>query len=155
MPGGDVCNELIGRDGHVCLVRQGHQASARRLTMKRYAQLDHMTFDMPENYGQTTIDRIVHAQGHERRSALSFHSYFQVPAILNASDYVCTLPTRLAEHFAALHSLEMLTLPFDIDMPLYLTWSNAQNRDPGHRWLRDQIIRAGKNLLGGNARSHA
>jgi DNA-binding transcriptional LysR family regulator len=61
-------------------------------------------------------------------------------AVSARSDMIATVPERLAHQYA--DALELQVLPFPVavpPVPVYMLWSSALDRDPAHRWLRQQL----------------
>jgi len=66
--------------------------------------------------------------------------YLSMPAILKQTDYVSTMPRRVAQVVAENYGLKIVNLPLDVpDMPIYMSWNTAQTSEPAHRWFRESI----------------
>lgn len=75
-----------------------------------------------------------------RQAALHLPNYLPIPAIVAQADLLDTVPRRLAEHFAAVHALQVAPLPFDMPpVQVSLIWHRQQELAPAQRWLRQQL----------------
>lgn len=123
--------------------RKGHPRSTRPPSLEDYARLEHVIVSGPGGGFRGFIDDILKEHGFSRRVAVSVQYYNLVPLILQATDLVCTLPTRFIERFG--QTVDAVDLPFKArDFCLYATWHPRFDHDPGHQWLREQIIQCGQ-----------
>ncbi len=123
--------------------RKGHPRGTRRPSLKEYAALDHVVVSSDGGGFRSFIDDILKAKGTSRRVAVSVQYYSVVPAILHASDFVCTLPARFIARYA--NMLAAVPLPFDAGrFTLHSAWHARFDNDPGHAWLRSQLAASAK-----------
>lgn len=118
--------------------RKGHPRGPRPPTLKEYAGLDHVIVSGEGGGFRGFIDDTLKAKGLARHVAVSVQYYSVVPAILQGSDFVCTLPARFLERYV--NMLTALALPFDAGrFTLHAAWHARFDHDPGHVWLRGQL----------------
>lgn len=70
-------------------------------------------------------------------------NFLVAPAIVARSDLLATVPERIARSFAASLPLQVLEPPVRLpvlDVSLY--WHERAHKDPLHRWMRDLVIAA-------------
>ena len=124
---------------YVCLVRGGHPAAPRRLTLARYCQLDHLLI-APRGTPGSMVDDALAALGHRRRVAVSVPHFLVAPHVVAATDLIVTCPARMALHFAGPLGLVTLAPPVPLrGFPVHQHWHERTHHDPAHRWLREQI----------------
>jgi DNA-binding transcriptional LysR family regulator len=77
--------------------------------------------------------------GKTRRVVLSVPHFLFVSALVTQSDMVAMLPSRLIRNLS--DELCAFEAPFEIPgYEMAMVWHERSHRDPGHRWLRDQIF---------------
>ena len=134
----------LADDDYGCLVDENHPV--RRLTLARYAKLDHVLVAPGERPGGV-VDRALRRQGIARRVSVQVPSFSSVPPLLLGTQRISTIPYRVAEHFASRHPLRLLKPPLDLrPVSLYIGWHELHRKDPGHAWLRNQFIERAREL---------
>lgn len=129
-------SQPILQERYVVLLRQGHPLAGALRSREALEQLD---FVLVDSHAEPA--RALHLLGLQSRIRLTLPHFMVVPAILAATDLAVILPLRPAKRFAALHALQVvepnLGLP-PFTVALHWTWRSAH--DPGHRWLREQVL---------------
>ena len=95
---------------------------------------------LPERHRRLPLDLVLNAPGWQRRTGARVTQFASMLAVTARSDMIATVPERLARHYA--HGLQLQILPFPVaipPVPIYALWPDAQNGDPAHRWLRQQL----------------
>ncbi|HLT39946.1 MAG TPA: LysR family transcriptional regulator [Enhygromyxa sp.] len=125
-------------DDYTCLVWEGH--ASRRLSLSRYARLDHVLVAPGERPGGP-VDRVLAEHGLSRRVVAQVPSFLAVPHLLIGTQRVVTLPRRIARLFVEHHPLRSIEPPIEVPRnSMYLGWHELHRDDPGHKWLRDQLV---------------
>lgn len=118
--------------------RKGHPRGVGRLDLDTYCSLRHVLVSPSGGNFHGYMDEQLERIGRRRTVALSVQQFTLVPEILAATDYVCTLPSRLAMRHA--DRLDRFDLPFKAEgMTLYLAWHPRNHRDPANIWLREAV----------------
>ncbi|MBL8716493.1 MAG: LysR family transcriptional regulator [Myxococcales bacterium] len=126
----------------VCVVREGHPGVGGRLTLDRYCSLSHLLI-APRGRPGSFVDTALAEMGRKRRVALTVPHFLVAPMVVAESDLVLTLAERVARRFAKTFGLRVLPPPFEIGgFSIHLFWHARVNDDPGHVWLRQQILAA-------------
>lgn len=129
-------SQPILQERYVVLLRQGHPLAG---ALRSREALDQLDFVLVDSHAEPA--RALHLLGLQSRIRLTLPHFMVVPAILAATDLAVILPLRPAKRFAALHALQVvepnLGLP-PFTVALHWTWRSAH--DPGHRWLREQVL---------------
>lgn len=117
--------------------RRNHPRGLAPPTLKEYCALDHLNVAR----GGTLhgfIDEQLYRLGQARQVSMGLHDFGSVPAVLLASDLVCTLPAAMAHQMGA--ELDLVALPFLCStFMLCMAWHPRSDDDPGLRWLREEI----------------
>ncbi|MCA9619271.1 MAG: LysR family transcriptional regulator [Myxococcales bacterium] len=138
-PPADVHEEVLFEEEFVCLLRKGHPALARRLTLERYAALGHVLVS-PRGTPRGVVDIVLERQGLKRRVARSVGSFWVAPRLVAESDFVLTTARRVAELLAEPLNLAIRTPPLELPrFAMKMLWHRRNEDDPAHRWLRDRI----------------
>lgn len=139
-PPDDVRTHDLLHSDFVCLLRAGHPALQRRLTLRRYAALDHVLVS-PRGGSQGVVDGYLRAEGLSRRVTRTVSSFVAAPYFVAGSDCVLTISELIAERFAG--PLGLVTRPPPLPLTGFtvrLAWHRRFDADPAHAWLRQQII---------------
>ena len=132
-------------DDYTCVVASEHPM--RRLSLTRYVQLEHVLVAPSERPGGI-VDTALAEHGLARRVCVRVPTFLSVPYLLLGTQRIATVPRRLAERFVEYHPLRMIDPPVDLPkVSLALGWHELHRSDPGHAWLREQLIdvaRAGR-----------
>lgn len=138
-----ACTQLL-EDEFVMVMRRRHPAGRGALSAKVLAGLTHL--DPPIGENTDFLDAWLSERGLTRRIALRA-PYLSARAILSRSDLAATLSRRIAQEFVRTDRLQIHELP--VKSPVVRTtmlWHRRLDNHPAHRWLRDRIIAATKNL---------
>lgn len=139
-PPDDVRTVTLLHDRFVCLVRADHPVLAGRLTVRRYAALDHLLV-APRGVPRGVVDRLLEEQGLRRRVARTVSSFVVAPHVVAGSNLVLTVSELIARRFAA--PLGLAVRPPPLPLPGYairMAWHRRFDDDPAHAWLRQQVI---------------
>ncbi|WP_437315881.1 LysR family transcriptional regulator [Sorangium sp. So ce385] len=126
----------------VTLMREGHPAASRRLTLERYLELGHVLI-APHGMPGSLVDRALEAVGRRRRVVAQVQHFVTVPFLLAASDLVVTCPATVAA-LAAPFGLRATRPPVELGLDrASAVWHERAHDDPGHRWLRARLVGIG------------
>lgn len=142
----DIRRAPLLRERFVCLLRQGHPALRRKLTLQRYAQLGHVLV-VPRGEPRGIVDVYLERQGFERRVVRTVASFHAAPAIVERTDFIVTLPAQLAERLAPTLGLVARQPPIDLPgFDVELLWHRRHDTDLVHGWLRQEIVSVAREL---------
>jgi DNA-binding transcriptional LysR family regulator len=149
----DLCYQPLLEEQLVVI---DHPAFEPQLSLKAYEQGRHVA--LPDRGGRgSPLEIVLGSAKVQRHVQLFVPHYLSIPLIVAQSDLLGTVPRRLAEHFAALMPIRIAELPLMAPpVQVSLIWHRQQERVPGHRWLREEIIAltarfAGQPQLSGGA----
>jgi hypothetical protein len=53
---------------------------------------------------------------------------------------------QIARGFAHVHPLKIVKFPVERKLPVFFTWHNSNDNDPGHLWLREHLMEIQRSL---------
>jgi DNA-binding transcriptional LysR family regulator len=135
----DIHREHLFDERFVCLLRKGHPALKRKLCPETYASLPHVLI-APGGKARGVVDVVLERQGLRRRVARTVSSFESAPHLVAKTDFVLTVPERVAKRVASKLELARRTPPVELPgFALSLVWHRRYQDDEGHRWIRAQI----------------
>ncbi|CAM5507360.1 HTH-type transcriptional regulator LeuO OS=Afipia felis OX=1035 GN=leuO PE=3 SV=1 [Afipia felis] len=129
-------------DEFVSMVRQDHPTIGDTLTLSQYLALPHVVYGRLGRRGlqNSIVDREIKRLGATRRVALQVPGFQAMPVVIRNTDFICTLPRRIAQVYGADFHLKTLKTPLNLEkLSLYLVWSKSMDSDPAHEWFRDSF----------------
>jgi DNA-binding transcriptional LysR family regulator len=115
----------------VCIARRGHPGVGTRLTLARFLALPHVSIT-PGNRAGTPTDEALARQGRRRHVAVRVPTFLMAPVLD---------PARLASRAATMLPLTVHPPPFPLaGFDFHMAWHERHRHDPGHLWLRQQVI---------------
>ncbi len=130
----------IYRDPFACIVRADHPAVGKRLTLKRYLELDHLLISL-EGRAEGVVDRALSTKQMTRRVALRLPHFATAVLAVHHSDMVCTLARSAAERARTLYGVRVFKPPLPLPAPTAVAWWAPQHqRDEAHRWFRRILV---------------
>ncbi len=136
----DILTHELLHDRFCCLLRADHPLARGRLTLRRYAELEHILV-APRGVPRGIVDHLLEAQGLKRRIARTVSSFMVAPHLVAGSDHVLTVSVLIAERLGAALGLVMRKPP--LSLPGYtirMAWHRRFEGDAAHAWLRQQVI---------------
>ncbi len=126
-------------DEFVSMVRHDHPTVGDTLSLEQYLSLPHVVFGRLGRKGirNSLVDTELRRLGVKRKIALQVPGFQSMPVIVRNTNFICTMPRRMAQIYADHFQLKKLKTPIDLPpLPLYLVWSKSMDSDPEHEWLR-------------------
>jgi DNA-binding transcriptional LysR family regulator len=127
-------------ESFTCVMRAKHPLAKSKLTLARYCETPHLMV-APGGTPGSFVDDALAAVGRTRRVAIAVPHFLVVPYVIEATDLVATLATRIAVLFAK--TLDLVLLPPPVEIPKFkiaLVWHERNHHDAAQRWFRDQIL---------------
>ncbi|GGM94762.1 LysR family transcriptional regulator [Lentzea pudingi] len=131
------------RDRWVCALSDDNPAALQPLTVEVLASLPWVLHELAER--ATSIMGTLRAHGLRPEVEVVVDQFSLVADLVRESKRACVVQERLLAGKATSAGLQLLPLPFDV-APVVETfwWHPVHTRDPAHRWLRDQVVAAGR-----------
>ncbi|WP_183085355.1 LysR family transcriptional regulator [Trinickia fusca] len=126
-------------DEHFVFVqRKGHPRGLAPLDLDSYCALGHVLVSTSGGSFFGFMDEHLQSLGRARRVVLSVQHFTLVPELLARTDYVSTLPSRLATRYRDV--LDVFELPFEArGFSFFAAWHPRNQADPGSVWLRERL----------------
>jgi len=125
---------VLFEDEWVCARRTIGRSS---LTLESYLAASHVVIG---NAMANHVDRLLKGIGVSRTNRVSIPFCLAAPVLVEKSDLLLTLPSRLATEFSRGRKIEICKLPFRTpSFPVSMVWHSRFSHDSGLRWLRDLI----------------
>lgn len=132
--------QVMMHDTLACLARQDHPHIQGELSLMQFCTASHLMVALKGNTLPDLVQRRMAESGLSLNIALQVPHMLAAPVIVLTSDYLLTLPTRVARCYADLLGLQFLHLPFEYPpFALCLVWHERVHRDPAMVWLRNSI----------------
>jgi DNA-binding transcriptional LysR family regulator len=134
------CQSLF-REHYVLIGRKDHPRLKQRPTIDQFCSLEHIVVSPVGGGFRGITDTMLHNMGKTRRVVLSVSHFLFVPALVTHSDLVAMLPSRLIRD----RSDELCSFEAPLQIPgfeMVMVWHERSHLDPGHKWLREQVIAA-------------
>jgi len=140
-----VWSELFD-EGFGFVVRRGHPASKRPLTLERFLALRHLALS-PEGRTGNPLDQHLANLGVRREIVAQLPSFLVIAPLIASTDLAVTLPRRIIEQQGPRWGLVELKLPFTAyRFTTSNGWHERFRHDSGHAWFRQCILETGKSL---------
>ncbi len=137
--GPPVRRQPLFRDPYVCLMRADHPDIGKTLTKKKFLAASHALVSY--RGGHRVIEEALERAGLARKIALRVPHFTVVPMVLERSDLILILPTKVARVYERQGRFKFLPLPVPIPpADVAAHWHERFERDPGNRWLRETIM---------------
>lgn len=130
----DSAAETLFVDHYVCLASRTHPRVCNVLTMADYLAERHILVT-PET-GHNLVEERLRELGCTRKIALRLPHFSVLPDVVAKTELLLTIPSRMANLFAARHELQALPLPFKVrELDVMLRWPKHSETIPAQRWL--------------------
>jgi DNA-binding transcriptional LysR family regulator len=141
-----LVEQQLFSDGFVCMLRKGHPALHKKLTLKTYLELSHL-FVAPGGTAGSYVDTELERRGVARRVALQVSSFVVAPQVVAETNLISTGPERLLRRMSKHYPIVLLPTPLRLPrFDLCLVWHIRRDHDPALSWLRDAIARVARAL---------
>ena len=130
-----------------CAVRKGHPAAKGKMTLKKFAGLEHILV-APEGTRQGVVDRQLAAAGLERRISYLTSTFLAALPVLQTTDCIITAPNGLLLQDA--DKLALFPPPVELSrIDIFAGWHPNWTHDARHQWIRNKLFDAFTALYGG------
>ncbi|WP_445152150.1 LysR family transcriptional regulator [Baekduia sp. Peel2402] len=120
---------------------RGNPRITDSMTIADFTATPYLSFSVGSE--PSMVDSLLTELGHDTRANVLVASFVTGPLLLRGTGFVTFIQRRLADLLAESAELRVVSPPFEIPPLLEtLTWHPRSTTDPGHRWLRKQIVAA-------------
>jgi DNA-binding transcriptional LysR family regulator len=128
----------------VIVARRGHPRIGKTLDLETLKSLKQVAL-IPELRALTHVDKDMVAHQVPRNVAYMVNRLWSIPPIVERSDLVGILPRRFVEEVSKNFDIVSYEPPVKIsEQYLYMLWHAKNEHDPGHKWLREQMLQAAR-----------
>lgn len=121
----------------VCIARKSHPKINGKLDVRAYNELVHAAF-RANHQTAASLETTVVGEGQDDIVRLPQQTL--LPGIVEESDLVALVPSRVADYFVKRFEIQILKPPFEVPVvPIAAFWSRIHDRDLAHRWFRDRV----------------
>lgn len=136
-PTREISVEPVMKDEIVCVLAGA--TGRKKMTRDFFFALEHAAI------AGAGHERQLDKNGRKRRIAIEFAHHAPLAALVAETELAATMPRRVAEHYAALHDLAIVPLPFDMpDALIHQAWPRALDGDREHGRLRNALKAAAR-----------
>ena len=139
----DLTGELFFRQrlySHTfaCIAQQDHPLVGDTLTGSMFSSLGHVEVSSPSRTGRL-FEQILQRNGIRRRVVLRTPHHMSLPAIVESTQLIATVPLAVAVWFART-GVKLVALPFNPgSFDVHQHWHRRYHQDARHNWLRQQV----------------
>jgi DNA-binding transcriptional LysR family regulator len=144
-----VYQQRLFTDTHICLVRADHPRIKKGLSLTQFSNASHVVIEPPgsrlsghsvQTSTTSLLERHLSASGITRRVVLRVPHFTVVPAIVQQTDLITTLPSYVLSYTRNLPNLKTFKLPFEVpSYDIKQFWHERKHKDPANRWLRNLV----------------
>jgi LysR family transcriptional activator for leuABCD operon len=137
----DLRSTLLFNDELVVVAAAAHPRLGKVLTRKEFLAERHVAHRSLRTPG--SVVQIEGALGDRTLDvAVEVREAIELPLTVAGTEYIAVCNRRLAEPWVKVLGLRLLPLPFRAP-PVrgYLVWHASRQRDAGHKWVREGIVR--------------
>ena len=137
----EMRSQLLFRDRFVGAAREDHPLFSEPITPERYAAFGHVAVS---RRGAWTgpVDAALHDLGLQRRVIVMVYTLLDALTVARRTDLIALVPRScFRDGETAASGVRMFDLPVTTPgLAISAMWHPRLDADPGHRWLRDQLL---------------
>ncbi len=128
-------------DTQTCVVRKDNNVIGDRISFDEFIDVRHIYHNtLGDPYTESLLDKWLKNKQVNRHIAVSTPGYLSAAMIAETTDYVLTLPLRLAQKLVKKMDLRIVApLESFPDYQLNLIWHPLYEKDPAYIWFRGQL----------------
>ncbi len=112
------------------------------LTLEHYLEMEHILL-LKSGVGLGPVDLALSEMQKTRVTSVQTKHFHLTPRLVESSQMVATIPTKLARYFTQHYALNMFTPPIELkDFQYSMVWSGLAQHDPAGVWLRSKVVQA-------------
>jgi DNA-binding transcriptional LysR family regulator len=130
--------ERLFDEDYLCIARKDHPRLSRKPTLTEFLAEGHVLIS-PRGRVPGVVDAPLKKLHRKRRVAVTLPHFLAGPAIVARTDFVMTIPARIARKFSALYALRIFAPPLRVPgFEVAMAWPTRSEADPAIHWLRTQ-----------------
>ncbi|MDR6983458.1 DNA-binding transcriptional LysR family regulator [Rheinheimera pacifica] len=130
--------QSLFKENYVLAGRTDHPHLKQKPTLAEFCELEHVIVS-PDGGGFLGVTDVALAQLHlKRRTVLSIPHFLFLTSVLEHTDLVALVPSRLVQ---GRDGLKVVESPLEVPgFEMVMVWPERVHREPAHQWLREHII---------------
>ena len=130
------------QDDITCVVRKENPKIGRQISLKEFMDVRHIHYStLGTPYKKTFMDQWIEENNINRKIAVSTPGYLGAAMITAETDYVLTVPRKLANKLIKTRELRIVDSPENFpEYRLNLIWHPLYEKDPAHMWFRGKLL---------------
>jgi LysR family transcriptional regulator, nod-box dependent transcriptional activator len=146
--GPDLPHEVLFTDRWVAVAWAGHSEVDGTISLDQFLALPHVAYG-PGIGSLGILENRMLAEHPEETIAMSVESFFLLPFMLTRTRYIAVVHERLAKRLSHVSDIKILELDFKTEpITEAIYWHPRLTLDPGHRWLRELLMRSASEIDG-------
>jgi DNA-binding transcriptional LysR family regulator len=138
----DIVAKALCPVDFVVISRRDHPEIRKPLDVETLRRLPQISVSR-ELRGLTGIDKNLIASGTHRRVPYMAAKIWSIPPMVQRTDLIGFLPRLFVNEIADNFELDVHEVPFAMpEQHAFLLWHVNSESDPGHKWLREQMLQA-------------
>ncbi len=136
----------LWQEQYSVISRHNHTDLKGGLTLPSFLALEHVVF-IKSGVGPGTVDMALADTNQSRKVAVHTKHFHLAPKLVQSSDMISTMPSKLAKHFQQYFNIDVYEPPLALpDFTYSMVWSSVAQHDPAIVWLRDKIVQVAKTI---------
>jgi DNA-binding transcriptional LysR family regulator len=137
---GNIYSQTMFLHDYVVIAWEKHPRIKSRLSWAAYQREEHIVVNAGSDVSlqeSTLVPR-----GIKRKVVLTVGGFLSIPWLIQGTEMIATVPTRLSEGITQAAMVKQLALPEPAKpYGLQSVWHPRSHNDPGHRWLREALFK--------------
>jgi len=131
----------------VCIVRKDNDLVEDKVSIDQYLNLQHV-YPYPIASAHSQLDDWLAQRKLARKISVMSQSYISAVSIITKTDFIMTLPRRVAESLCEGFNLRVVQAPVDFPTTQFnLIWHPLYETNSAKQWLRTQIMDISQQLI--------
>jgi DNA-binding transcriptional LysR family regulator len=140
-------SKVILEDHYMCAVWSGNTEVGDSISLEKFLELPHLAHQLGSGVSASSARAIMEASGIRQANAVTVESFFILPFLLPGTSFVTLLPYHIGRRLNSVVPIRMVEPPFHVDpINMPMSWHPRSTDDPGHRWLRDELEKIGREV---------
>lgn len=140
-------SEHLFSDRWLCAIDADNEHVGDAIDMDQYLELSHLIYSIGADQQLNLADQHVAHLGIQRHIEASVESFLLVPFLLEGTPLISLVLERIAAKLRPAANIRTLEAPLELpDINETMYWHPRHSDDPGHRWLRQRLHAAAREL---------
>lgn len=132
---------LLQRESYLCIFNPELIGVSPPISLEDYVRLPHVLTSLVET-PHGVVDDALAKIGRSREIVLTSPRFTAAPFVVKQAPVIATMHARVALYFAKVLDLAVSPAPILLpDVAISMLWHASYDADPGHRWLRETILK--------------